>query len=143
MGDMPDWRGEEPWYDSSFVDCWTRFWRKYAAFTGRASRSEFWFAFVGNAVIVIFLYLVVGSTSNGPGQVAALTLFVFQIGVVLPTLAIIARRLHDANMSGWLILVGLVPFLGWIILLGMACMPSDARGRRFDRVPPDLTYNGP
>jgi len=79
---------------------------KYADFSGRASRSEFWwwalFVFLGSAVT---------------GVISQMLSAVFSLAILLPYLAVAARRLHDTDRSGWLLLLNLIPLIGWIVLL--------------------------
>lgn len=79
---------------------------KYATFSGRADRPEFWwwilFVFVGSLV-----------TSLLGGFISLL----FSLATLLPSIAVTARRLHDIDRSGWWQLVGLIPLLGLIILI--------------------------
>ena len=87
---------------------------KYADFNGRASRPEFWwfalFCFlVGSAFQVLRLEMI--------GMLANLAL-------LLPSLAVGARRLHDMGKSGWFQLVWLVPFIGWALMIYWLVQPS-------------------
>lgn len=79
---------------------------KYANFSGRASRSEYWWWF-------LFVFLATMAASVVNDKVSAL----FSIAVMLPGLAVGARRLHDIDKSGWLQLLFLIPVIGWIILI--------------------------
>lgn len=79
---------------------------KYANFNGRASRPEFWW-------FILFTFLVACACT----LVSEVLAGVFQLGVLLPSLAVGARRLHDTNRSGWLQLLGLIPVAGIIILI--------------------------
>lgn len=79
---------------------------KYADFTGRASRSEYWW-------FVLFLMLVSVALSYVSPTASAL----FSIGTLLPAIAAATRRLHDTNRSGWWQLIVLVPLVGTIILI--------------------------
>ena len=79
---------------------------KYAEFNGRATRSEFWWW----ALFVILASAAIGIVS----EVAS---GVFSLAVLLPYLAVGARRLHDTDRSGWLQLIGLIPLIGWILLI--------------------------
>ena len=79
---------------------------KYADFNGRATRSEFWWW----ALFVILASAAIGIVS----EVAS---GVFSLAVLLPYLAVGARRLHDTDRSGWLQLIGLIPLIGWILLI--------------------------
>lgn len=80
--------------------------RKYADFTGRASRPEYWW-------FVLFILLVSAATSYVSQTLSA----VWSLAMLLPSLAAATRRLHDTNRSGWWQLVGIVPIVGWIVLL--------------------------
>ena len=86
--------------------------RKYAVFNGRARRREYWMFWLINLVIEAVLGMV--DTFLGTlgllGAIYALLIFI-------PGLAVTVRRLHDTNRSGWWILIGLVPLIGWIFLL--------------------------
>ncbi|MGO4805605.1 DUF805 domain-containing protein [Arthrobacter sp. 2MCAF15] len=139
-GEPPLWA---PLYGASLTQAVQRFFKKYATFTGRASRSEYWWwALVSLLVgIVINIITSTGMTTNasgaatiGPGAVIGLILaVVWGLGTIVPSLALLARRLHDVNMSAWLILLVLVPFLGGLALLVMAILPSNPAGQRFDQ----------
>ncbi len=79
---------------------------KYAAFDGRATRSEYWWWF-------LFTFLV----SLATGMVSEMLSGLFSLGVLLPSLAVGARRLHDTDRSAWFLLLWFVPLIGWIILI--------------------------
>jgi len=79
---------------------------KYANFNGRASRSEYWWW-------VLFVILVSAAT----GVVSEMLSGIFSLAILLPYLAVGARRLHDTDRSGWFLLLNLIPLIGWIILL--------------------------
>jgi len=84
---------------------------QYATFTGRARRSEFWFwilATVIASVVASIIDAIIG---------IKLLEFVVALATIVPTLAVGARRLHDTGRSGWLQLLGLIPVVGWIILI--------------------------
>ena len=80
--------------------------KKYADFTGRASRSEFWW-------FMLFTVLAGAAAGIISQYVSAL----FYLATLLPSVAVATRRLHDTGRSGWWQLIGLVPILGWIVLL--------------------------
>ncbi len=91
---------------------------KYATFSGRARRSEYWFFYL--AVIVAYIAALIIDAVIGT------TLFVpiVFLGVIVPTLAAGVRRLHDTGKSGWFILIGLIPLVGGIIVLVFFVMDS-------------------
>ncbi|MBA4216899.1 MAG: DUF805 domain-containing protein [Proteobacteria bacterium] len=86
---------------------------KYADFSGRASRSEYWWFFLFS----ILVSLVAGAI----GYVASTIVF---LGLLLPSLAAATRRLHDTGKSGWWQLVGLIPVVGFIVLVVLLAMES-------------------
>ena len=96
-------------FGESISTCFT----KYAAFDGRASRSEFWWWF-------LFTFLASAATGIVSQTLSAL----FSLGVMLPSLALGARRLHDTNRSGWFLLLWFIPLIGWIILIVWAVQES-------------------
>lgn len=101
----------------------------YATFSGRASRSEYWF-FALYQCLGILVCLVLWPF--GIGQ-AAFSLFA--IGNFLPTLSVLVRRLHDTDRSGWWYWIGLVPLAGPILLLVWFCSRGTVGANRFG---PDL-----
>jgi uncharacterized membrane protein YhaH (DUF805 family) len=143
-GEPPLWA---PWYGISFPKAVSRFFKKYAAFSGRASRSEFWWWYLANVIVVIVLYVVIiagissnvhidpatGQATGGFGPVAVIgyiLLIVWGLGTIVPSLALGWRRLHDANLAGALWIIALfVPIVG--IVFGV--LPSNPQGARFDR----------
>lgn len=122
-----------------------RFFKKYATFSGRASRSEYWWWTLVSVVIGIILNIIIstGTTSTsslsstpqyGPGATIGLVLAViWSLATIVPSLALTVRRLHDSNKSGWMILLGLIPFAGPIILIVFAVLGPDPAGQRFDQ----------
>jgi uncharacterized membrane protein YhaH (DUF805 family) len=92
--------------------------RKYATFEGRAVRSEFWWFF-------LFTFLA----SAAAGIVSDALSGLFSLAVLLPSLAVGARRLHDVDKSAWLLLLWLVPVIGWIILFIWAAQPAKEPNR--------------
>lgn len=79
---------------------------KYANFYGRATRSEYWWFALFTFVVSFFLNMVSQNVSG-----------LFTLAVLLPSIAVGVRRLHDTNRSGWFLLIGLIPIIGWVILV--------------------------
>jgi len=111
----------------NFVDSIKLGFSNYVNFTDRACRSEYWywvlFYFVGEAVCALVDYLLFGH----PGVLYS----IFELGLFLPTLAVAVRRLHDTDRGGWWILLGLIPLVGWIILLVWYCSKGTDGPNRF------------
>jgi uncharacterized membrane protein YhaH (DUF805 family) len=99
--------------------------QKYADFTGRAPRSEYWWFVL--FVLIAQLCLRILWAPLG---------FAFAIAIFLPHLAVGARRLHDTNRSGWWLLLAFVPIIGEIILIIWFCQRSAPVANRFG--PPPL-----
>ncbi len=97
---------------------------KYAEFGGRARRSEFWYFTLVNIIILIVLE-VLGATIHGSVGVVFMALAaIYALAVLVPTLAVTVRRLHDTGRSGWWYFIALVPAVGPIILLVFECSDS-------------------
>jgi uncharacterized membrane protein YhaH (DUF805 family) len=138
---------DAPLYGATLPQAFTRFWTRYATFTGRASRSEYWWFALANALIVIVLAVLggilgsIGATTDaagraqpGPGFVpVGILILLYGLAIIVPSIALHVRRLHDANLAGWFVLFGLIPSLGGLILLVFAVLPSNPVGARFDR----------
>ena len=88
--------------------------KKYAEFEGRATRSEFWWF----ALFSIIVNFVLGAIL--PSIIGALV----SLALLVPSLAVGSRRLHDIGKSGWLQLLWLIPLVGWAILIYWAVQPS-------------------
>jgi len=92
----------------------------YANFSGRARRAEYWyFQLISFLIgILIFALLIIGAVTEISAIVMmAIAAFVlFSLGLLIPSLAVAVRRLHDTNKSGWYIFIGLIPFVGAILM---------------------------
>ncbi|HZX39236.1 MAG TPA: DUF805 domain-containing protein [Streptomyces sp.] len=86
--------------------------KKYAVFSGRARRQEYWMFTLISAVISIALTIIDNVAGTSPILGA-----VYSLVVLLPGLGVSIRRLHDTDRSGWWLLIALVPFVGVIILI--------------------------
>ncbi len=104
---------------------------KYATFSGRARRSEYWWFYLFYILVSIVLEIIVVAARNAIPLVLLLAL-------VLPSLAAIVRRLHDTGRSGWWFWIGLVPFIGAIILIVFACQDSQPGTNQYGPSPKEL-----
>ena len=103
--------------------------KKYAVFSGRARRKEYWMFTLFVAIISIVLAIV-----DAIIGVQILSL-VFTLAILLPGLGVGVRRLHDTGRSGWWILFGIVPLVGSITLLVFACLDGDAGENKYGHNP--------
>jgi uncharacterized membrane protein YhaH (DUF805 family) len=135
-----------PHYGIGFIDAIKRGFKKYATFSGRAGRSEYWwwalFTFIVSVVLLVPAYVLGITTSPDGGRTPGagaipliILMIIFYLAIIVPNLALTVRRLHDAGYSGWLVLLGLVPYLGGLILLIFAVLPSSPAGVKYDPVP--------
>ncbi|MBY6202619.1 DUF805 domain-containing protein [Maritalea mobilis] len=92
---------------------------KYATFSGRAQRSEFWWFYLFSLIVSAVLQMVdraLFGTLVG-GQDVGILAPLFSLAILLPGLAVGARRLHDTDRSGWWLLIALIPIVGFLVLL--------------------------
>jgi uncharacterized membrane protein YhaH (DUF805 family) len=106
--------------------------RRYAVFDGRAGRPEFWWFQLANLIVVIVVSII--SSAVGASRVLV---DLYQLAVLLPSLGVSIRRLHDTNRSGWWILIGLIPIVGWILFIVWAASAGTPGPNRFGDGPRD------
>jgi uncharacterized membrane protein YhaH (DUF805 family) len=108
---------------NEFIQCM----QKYADFTGRARRREYWMFVLFNTLILMATVVaagVVGSLFDNGYTFAMAVYTVFVLGTVIPAMAVTVRRLHDVGRSGWWYFIILVPFVGAFVLLFWLCTDS-------------------
>ena len=103
---------------------------KYCCFTGRASRSEYWWW-----VLFTFVISVIVGAVFGDGTAGKIVSSLVGLAFLLPGLGLSVRRLHDTGKSGWWILIGLIPLVGAIILLIFFIKDSDPATNAYGPVP--------
>lgn len=101
---------------------------KYATFSGRTSRSGYWWFYLFYVLVLIGVSIVDAALNSSVLAVLVV------LGLFLPTLAVLVRRLHDTDRSGWWVLISFVPLVGTIVLIVFACLDSG---------PPNKYGNGP
>jgi uncharacterized membrane protein YhaH (DUF805 family) len=103
--------------------------RKYAVFSGRAARPEFWWFVLINLIIAALINVVVSAIGGrNSGQVVS---DIYSLAVFLPSLGVGIRRLHDTNRSGWWYLLVFIPIVGWIVLIVFLAMAGDPGPNRY------------
>lgn len=128
---------------------------KYAVFTGRARRSEFWWfqvfliilSFVFNFAILGMMLLMITENANNIDDASLNYIYgvplllyyiiysIIGIALFLPSLAVTIRRLHDIGKSGWNYLWAYVPFIGGILLLVWLCQDSEVEANKYGESP--------
>jgi len=91
---------------------------KYATFSGRSSRSAYWWW-----ILFYVLVIIVASVLDAAISTGVIAILVW-LGFFLPNLAVLVRRLHDTDRTGWWVLIGLIPLIGAIVLIVFACIDS-------------------
>ncbi len=126
-----------------FMDALTTVYRnKYATFSGRASRSEYWWGYLGYVVIATVLQIValVGAAAllNVNESLAGLALLVPMlalVGMIIPSIAVSVRRLHDTGKSGWMLLIIMIPCIGFILWIVWMVEDGQAHDNAYGPVP--------
>ncbi len=102
----------------------------YIDFNGRADRQQYWMFALLCFIINVILFILSIATPKIGGLFTFIN-FLVQLALLLPSLSIIARRLHDTDRSGWWMLIGLLPIVGGIILLVFLVLPGTPGQNRF------------
>lgn len=98
--------------------------KKYAEFSGRARRQEFWMFALFNIIASIVLSII-DQVAIAPAVGAPVVGSLYSLAVLIPSIALWVRRLHDTGRSGWWLLIAFVPCVGAIVLLVFAIMDSE------------------
>ena len=112
------------------IEAFSRAFSNYATFSGRSSRAEYWW-FVLVGLIISIVLVIIDYAAFGPYAQFQPFSTLWSLAVLLPNLAVGARRLHDINKSGWWLLISLVPLIGLILLLVWFCQKGDAAPNNF------------
>ena len=109
-------------------------WKHAFDFTGRSGRLEF----LAHFVVIWVVLLTIGylpqmmSPADSPRAVIAVAMSLFWLIAFVPTLALIVRRLHDQNRSGWVLVLTLIPVFNLVLLAAIAVWPGTKGLNRFD-----------
>lgn len=130
--------------------------RRYAEFEGRSGRQEYWMFFLFNVIVYTilggfsFASFVQSRVAGGlgapgtplpvGGSIGLGLLGLFALATFIPSIAVQVRRFHDQDKSGWFILLGLIPYVGGIVLLIFMCLEGTRGPNRFGPDPRD-PYN--
>ena len=112
--------------------------KNYANFEGRARRSEYWYYTLMNIIIVVALEIlagVCGMASSVLTIIVGLLLVVYALGTLVPSIAVMVRRLHDVGKSGWWYFIALIPIVGAIWLLVLLCTDSQPGSNEYGMNP--------
>ena len=107
--------------------------KNYVNFEGRATRPEYWWFTLAYAIVNIILSLIprVGSVLSG----------ILALAVLIPSIGVGVRRLHDINKSGWWLLLSFIPIVGAIILILWLVKPSDNGENTYEKNTPHSQHH--
>lgn len=105
--------------------------QNYCNFSGRASRSEFWWFALFNFILSAVISIVFCWNQNTMNVITGLV----NLALLLPNLGLAVRRLHDIGKSGWWIFISLIPIVGWILLIVWYCKDSQMETNEYGPVP--------
>ena len=113
--------------------------RRYADFSGRSRRKEYWSYLLGVVVIAIIIGIIEGAAglSGMVGGIYGPLTALFFLGIIVPSIAVQIRRFHDQDKSGWFVLIGLIPILGGLIVLVFMFLEGTKGPNRFGPDPKD------
>lgn len=106
-------------------EAYLRFWKNYFNFSGRAIRTEYWFAHIVNFIVLFLLENLIKlcAFSESAALFMLYIYLLYRIALIIPSISLLFRRLHDIGKSGWYILIGVIPFIipllklnGWYTL---------------------------
>lgn len=105
------------------IEAYKKFWTNYANFKDRSTVSDYWWVVLCNFLIGFILGFITGFLPEFSGFLKLIS-SIYSLAVIVPTLALCVRRLHDINKSGWYYLMVLIPLVGWIIMIVYFCTGS-------------------
>jgi len=123
--------------------------RRYADFSGRSRRLEYWMFLLGYVITAIVIGVIAAmsgafgslegtsGSANGLSVLWVLLLGLAGLALIVPSIAVQVRRFHDQNRTGWLVLLGFVPYVGGLIVLGFMCLPGTQGPNRYGPDPKD------
>lgn len=125
---------------SEIINAYKSMWQNYGDFNGRTSVKTYWMAILGNFIVLITLSILCGiiftifafASDSGAGIgfiVICVILALYMLAILVPSLSIAARRLHDAGFPALLLLVTFVPTVGQVALIVLLCLPSNTEGK--------------
>ena len=106
--------------------------KKYVIFSGRATRTQYWMFVLINGIIIIVLDLIASMGGNSALHLVLSSLLsLYGLVLIIPTLAITARRLHDMGTSGWWQLLYLIPLLGGLVIFILTLIGSQPAENKY------------
>jgi len=108
------------------MDWYLKVLQDYMVFSGRARRKEYWYFTLFNILVMIALVILDVSINQYSEKYGlGLTSGIYSLAVIIPSLAVFVRRLHDTGRSAWWLLIGLIPLIGGIVLFVFTLLDSE------------------
>lgn len=131
---------EKPESNYNMIDWWKKVvFNNYANFSGRARRAEYWYFVLSTIILFVpfFLIAIIGGAneSDGMAMLGFSLIGIYMLAMIIPWLAVVVRRLHDLNKSGWNYFVRFIPLVGPIILLVWLCTDGDRFRNKYGEDP--------
>lgn len=111
--------------------------KNYTGFSGRARRKEYWMFILINMIISAILNVIQAVI----GMETPYITLIYSLGVLLPSIAVAIRRLHDTDRSGWWLLINLIPIIGAIVIIVFLCQNGTSGNNRFGNDPKQNEIN--
>ena len=122
--------------------------KRYADFTGRSRRMEYWMFSLGLAMAVFLFICAMFASFDFRGNTEdmgfpAMVILFFGLGIVgwlaiiVPSFAVSVRRFHDQDLSGWFVLLGFIPYIGGLVMIVFMCLPGTKGDNRYGPDPLD------
>lgn len=113
--------------------------KRYADFSGRSRRTEYWMFTLGYVIVLVVLGILmgIGGALGDPNGVSGLSITaialigIVVLALIIPSLAVQVRRFHDQDKSGWFVLLGFIPYIGGLIVIVFMCLPGTVGDNRF------------
>lgn len=114
--------------------------KDYANFSGRARRKEYWMFTLFNTIIIVALCILMGITSGSDGQSVISMIFtgilvIYCLAILIPSIAVTVRRLHDSDRSGFWVFINFVPYVGGLAIIVLMCLNGTPGSNRFGEDP--------
>ncbi len=140
MNNQAPFAANQPVHDNNLFEAYKAAFKNYANFEGRTRRRDYWLFYLANVLITLIptilmsismAMMTVSAATNDEFPISAIFVVIFSlligaysIATLVPSIAILVRRLHDSGKSGWFALLNLIPYVGGLICLVFCCMDS-------------------
>ena len=136
--------------NNSMIAAYKEMFKNYANFKGRSRRRDYWYASLANFLIFMIAYAffapaILDMQNTGEPTtlsamlmgVSSVAIVIYSIAIIIPGLALTVRRLHDTGKSGWFLFLGLIPYIGGIVLFVFMVSNSQTGENKYGPNPKD------